>query len=364
MGQRADELGSREPAVVGRDNDEDQELAETTAAARQEIELTRADMTSTIDAIQDKLDPEVLSEQAKDTAHDVTDYAIREAREAAREITEHAITQAREAVLDITGQAKVALREATIGKVENMARTATDTAGGWRQSVVDTVKANPLPAAIVGLGIGWMFLNRPSGARRSQAYNPRYGSTYVPPAYGSGAYRGSAYGTGTYEATAYGSAPSEQGGMRRVAEGAQQNLGRAAEGAQETVGQVAEQVQGTAGQVIEQVQNTGEQVVDQVQQQAARAQGFLERQLEENPLLVGAVAVAIGGVLAATVPSTRREDELLGETRDRVVGKARGLTDETMHKVGRVIDQAQTAAKEEAREQSLVPDGGASTGAS
>src|SRR5256885_314769 len=106
---------------------------------RQEVSLATTEMThkatgaarhAAFVAIQDRLDPEVLSEQARDTAHDVTDYAIREAKEAAREITDHAILQAREVVRDVTGQAKVAMRDATIGKVENMARTATETAGG------------------------------------------------------------------------------------------------------------------------------------------------------------------------------------------------------------------------------------------
>jgi hypothetical protein len=87
-------------------------------------------LSSTIDAIQDRLDPEVLSEQAKETAHDVTDYAIIEAKVAAREITDHPIEQAREAVQEITGQAKTAVHDATIGKVETMTRTASDTAGG------------------------------------------------------------------------------------------------------------------------------------------------------------------------------------------------------------------------------------------
>src|SRR5215204_2697273 len=101
MGQRAGDLEAREPIRVS-DEDEDEDLARNTAAAREDIELTRREMTTTIDAIQDKLDPELLSEQAKDTAHDVTDYAIREAKEAAREITDHALEQAREAVHDIT----------------------------------------------------------------------------------------------------------------------------------------------------------------------------------------------------------------------------------------------------------------------
>ena len=119
---------------------------------------------------------------------------------------------------------------------------------------------------------------------------------------------------------------------------------------------MAEQVQGAAGQVLDQVQETGGQVVGQVQEQASRAQGFLQQQLEDNPLLVGAVAVAIGGALAATVPATRREDEMLGDTRDRVMGTAKDLTQDTMQKVGRVVDEVQSAAKQEAREQSLLPE--------
>src|SRR5205823_2772973 len=176
MGQRPDDL-MRGGAAGG---EQDHAFDESTATAREDIALTRAEMTSTIDAIQDRLDPEVLSEQAKDTAHDVTDYAIREAKEAAREITDHAILQAREVVRDVTGQAKVAMRDATIGKVENMARTATETAGGLRQTMVETIKANPMPAALVGLGLGWMFLNRPSSsAPRNGAY--RYsGGGYAP----------------------------------------------------------------------------------------------------------------------------------------------------------------------------------------
>jgi ElaB/YqjD/DUF883 family membrane-anchored ribosome-binding protein len=330
VGQRADEL------------EHDRDLAESTAAAREDIELTRAEMTSTIDAIQDKLDPEVLSEQAKDTAHDVTDHAIREAKEAAREITDHAIAQAREAVLDITGQARTALREATIGKVETMAHSASETAGGWRQTLVETVKANPLPAAVVGLGLGWMLLNRPS---HSTTYGPTAPRRYAPPANRSAVYGGSGFAPGSSERT-------DLGGL---AEDGQQTVSRVADRAQQAAGQVAGQVQGTAEHVIDQVQETGGQVVDQVQAQASRAQSFLQRQLEENPLLVGAVAVAIGGVLASTVPVTPREDELMGEARDRMIGTARELTQDTMQKVGRVVDEVQSAAKTEAQNQSLAP---------
>lgn len=359
MGKGAGEL--ERAASPERDGD-DAGLKESTAATRQDIEMTRAEMSSTIDAIQDKLDPDVLSEQAKETAHDVTDYAISEAKTAAREMTDHALAQAKETVVDLTRQGKSALREATIGKVETMAHSAGETTAGWRQTAVETVKANPIPAALVGLGLGWMFLNRSSGSSGSSrqqnggGYGQRaYGSTYRPGGYVPAMVGGTSYGGQAVGASAY-----NGGTARDMGQEAKQAVGRVAEGAQDTAGRVVEQVQGTAANAIEQVQEAGGTVLSGAQDQAFRAQTFLERQLDDKPLLVGAVAVAIGAVLAGAMPSTRREDEMLGDTRDQLMGTARQLTQETMDKVGRVVDEAQTAAKNEAEHQSLIPEGGSS----
>jgi len=319
----------------------DEDLDAGTAAARQEIEETRAEMSSTIEAIEERLDPEVLSAQAKDTAREVTDYAIQEAKDAAREITEHVVEQAKATVLDISDQAKSAVRDATIGRMENMARNASNAAGGWRHTVTESITANPLPAAMVGLGLGWILLNRPSGSRQQQ-YTPRQQWPY-----GSDAYSGAAYGGNAY---------------RSSGDDDDRSLTRVGERAQHTAGQVVGSVQETAGQVVGQAQETGGQVISEVQQQASRAQGFLQDQLEENPWITGAVAVAIGAVVAATVPRTRREDTMFGETRDQVMGSAKEFTDEAMQKVGHVVDQAQAAATEEARQQSLISNGGVSAG--
>jgi hypothetical protein len=76
-------------------------------ATRAEIERTRADMSETVDAIQERLSPESLKEQAKDR-----------------------------------------VKEATVGK-------AQDAGSG----IVDTIRANPLPAALTGIGLGWLIMN-------------------------------------------------------------------------------------------------------------------------------------------------------------------------------------------------------------
>ena len=47
--------------------------------------------------------------------------------------------------------------------------------------------------------------------------------------------------------------------------------------------------------------------------------------LEDNPMAAGAMAIAAGALLGALLPSTQKEDELLGETRDRLAERARQL---------------------------------------
>jgi hypothetical protein len=107
------------------------------------------------------------------------------------------------------------------------------------------------------------------------------------------------------------------------------------------------------------VQETAGHVADQVQHQTSRAQGFLERQLEENPLAVGAAAAALGAALGATLRTTPHEDRLFGTARDRLMGRAQAVTQDTMEKVERVVgatgDEAKSTAEREARAQDLVP---------
>ena len=79
------------------------------AQIERDIERTRADMTETIDALGARFQPSYLKEQAQ------------------------------EAIVDT-------------------ARTAGT-------SMMDTIKDNPIPAAMAGLSIAWLFANRSSGHR-------------------------------------------------------------------------------------------------------------------------------------------------------------------------------------------------------
>src|SRR3954453_17745022 len=108
---------------------------------RVEIAQTRTEMSGTIDAIQQRLAPDVLSAQAKDIARDATDQAktaaqevlqdaVREVKDAAKEVTAHAVHEVKDAARDVTTGAKDAAWDATVGRAEDAVTTAGETAKG------------------------------------------------------------------------------------------------------------------------------------------------------------------------------------------------------------------------------------------
>ena len=80
----------------------------------------------------------------------------------------------------------------------------------------------------------------------------------------------------------------------------------------------------------------------QVQQQA---QGFWQM-MESNPVAVGALGTVLGGVAGLLIPETEKENQLMGETRDRVIGSVQEMAGETVAKAQRVAEEAGKSAME------------------
>jgi len=318
------------------------EAPEDTTEIRAGIEETRAEMSGTIEALQERLNPQHLKEQVKE--------------------------QVREQFQEV----KATVREATIGKAEDMVRNAGDTLDQARYGLMETIRQNPIPAALVGIGVGWLFMNRQSApSRRYARYNNqaryyREGQTHYGERQG---YTGRA---STYADT-YGSRWDDQadegakGTLHRVQETAgnvvnraQETVGSIADRTQETVGTIANRTQETVGNVAGQAQEAVGYIADQAQYQAQRVEDRFQHALYENPLAVGAVALAIGTAVGFSLPQTQRENELLGEARDTLIDQAQAVAQDTLEKVqqvaGDVMDQAQTTVQEKAKERGLTSD--------
>jgi ElaB/YqjD/DUF883 family membrane-anchored ribosome-binding protein len=197
------------------------------AAIRAEIEQTRAEMSETIDAIQDKLSPQRMMEQAKET-----------------------------------------VRDATVGRMKEMATSATETASDLAEQVQDSaqqavryVRENPLPALLIGAGAAWLLM-------RWQRGEPRL----------------------SYPQT-----------RRRPSESSTREM--------------------------------TEKVQERWQYYSTRAETQFDRWMRENPLTVGAAAVAIGAAVGLSAPRTETEDEWMGEARDTLIDRAQEVAQDTVQQV-------------------------------
>jgi len=339
---------------VGRDVDvsavpTDADESLETAEIRADIEQTRADMSETINALQERLSPSNLKEQAQEQISEVKE-------------------QVKEQVREQFHEAKEMVRAATIGRVEDMVQSAGDSVNDARYTVMETIRQNPIPAALVGIGLGWLFMNRRSatpvrysgrGNVRgvSQYYDDRRPYDYAP-GYSSGGMRGQSQGfvgnaVDRVQQTAGNVAGSVTGTASNVAGTVSDTASNVVGAVSDTASNVAGTVSDTASNVASTVSDTASNLADQAQYQAQRLEDRFQHALTTNPLAVGAVALALGTAVGLTLPQTERENELMGEARDTLVDRAQEVASNTFEKVQRVASEVTTEAKETIRETTM-----------
>ena len=158
-------------------------------------------------------------------------------------------------------------------------------ANDFVQNLGGQVKNNPLPVALVGIGMAWLMASskNPKVSDGTQAVGER---------------------------------------MRQ----ARDSLSSASQSARQRIGELS----------------------DSARQRIDRARGGMDYMMREQPLALGAVGLAIGAVLAAMAPRTRQEDELMGETRDQLMEKAKEAGQETVQKATDIAKKGIEQVKEAA----------------
>ena len=234
----------------------DLDYEEDAEQIRAEIKDTRAEMSQTINEIQERLSPEHLMGQVKETVRDATIGKVERVME-------------------------------TIGEVTEPAREAMSRAGSTIKeagtSVGNRIWANPIPIALIGLGVGMLWMR----SRRGNGYDYTRNSSLQPN---------------------------------------RQNLSGTGSG---TLDQVKESAGDLANRSTEVLSNLGSKAKENANAVSTRF-GQLMR---DNPLAVGAVAVAAGTAVGLALPSTRLESEYIGETSERLVDKAQEVARGAIDKV-------------------------------
>jgi len=113
---------------------------------------------------------------------------------------------------------------------------------------------------------------------------------------------------------------------------------------------------GTARETMETVEERAARLRERARVQVRDAKIGFWQTLDQQPLVVGAAAIAVGLVAGLLVPSTRREDEMLGDKRDELLDRAQQRGRDVMEKGKMVAQTAVETIKSEAEQQGLTPD--------
>src|SRR5690606_25868749 len=67
------------------------------------------------------------------------------------------------------------------------------------------------------------------------------------------------------------------------------------------------------------LKHQAQHAADSLRHQGERAKVGFTHMLEQQPLALGALGIALGALIGGALPPTRQEDKLLGKTRDHLV---------------------------------------------
>lgn len=419
MGERANEIDPYQNEGYGSSNSDQYAIVseqgtatssdddQATEAIRSDIEQTRSEMGQTINAIQEKLNPQQLMEQAKNTAVEAATEVMDHAKEAVTETVDHVRDSAKDVAVDTVDHAKQTVRDATVGKVEHMVSNMSETAQETGSGIMGTIKSNPIPAALVGLGLGWLFFQgqgkssgrstpSPVGMDYATAASYRYPvSPYSTPTQASGSdgitsrlmstvrqnpipaaaaglglgylvmqgqtankqsdgnsingQSGQSQGMGSKVSSVAGGVGDKVGGLAHQAGDTLGDIGQKAGNitgkAGELVGDVAGGVGGKVSDLAGGIGDTFGGMTEGMQHQTERAKSQFGQMLEDRPLMVGIIALSVGAAVGMMLPNTPQENQIMGDVRNSFMEKAQETVQQTVEKVQRVTEEVGTNAK-------------------
>ena len=262
-------------------------------------------------------------------------------------------SQQARANIDVTRQAMDRTIEAIEGKLtpgqlllEGLSLLGKGGTTGANKLVV-LARDHPVPAAVIGVGVGMMIRDASQKKTASRPSPGPYASGYGYE--GTSGYEGGFPGT---SARVYDEGP---GAASRAMHTAKERVAGAAHTAKETVSGVVETARATARETAASVEERAARFKQRAHVQVRDAKIGFWQTLDEKPLVVGAAAIAVGLVAGLLIPNTERENEMLGETRDEMLRRAQEKGREVVTKGKHVAQAAVETLKTEVREQGLTP---------
>jgi hypothetical protein len=192
----------------------------------------------------------------------------------------------------------------------------TESGSSFVEDLRDAAARNPVSAALIGMGVLWMLTGAKSPAGAGNAFR-RAGEA-----------------------------------LDNVRSGLKESTGSATDVAASTLNAVREHGATTLDNVVDYGRGMPEPgaVFD-------TARDGLSELFRAQPLVLGAVGLAIGAGIAAALPKTDVEDAYLGEVSQTVKKQAAEIAGQQVDKATALASDVVEAASAEAKTQRLTPDG-------
>lgn len=269
------------------------------------------------------------------------------------------------------------------------------------RNLLESVRANPLPAALTGIGLAWLMATGSRPGAVSQTSSGTLPASGTLPTSGGGTSRVRVYGVGetasqggyadmearvrlaeqsvvrgqdeaepTYTSRLDDARGQAMGLKRQAQETAQsygQRIGDALASAKQSIvegahdlrdqaSDAASSLGGTAQGAMRSVSGAGQRMGGAVGQTG----GNLMSGLMESPVLLGALGLAAGALLGALLPQSDQEEAALGGIAGQARDTARDLAQQAMDRGGSVAQTVLAKGRESAEAQGLT--GGKSAG--
>ncbi len=244
--------------------------------------------------------------------------------------------------------------------------------GSFGDELNAAIRENPVAAGLVGAGVLWMLFGGRlgsglPGAARTVTNAVGSAASATGHAVGSAA---SATGHAVGEAISgaasrVGDAARQVGGVLSSGAGsaaaAVRDAASAGHGAMHSNGQHGSGQHGSgkgmraaknAGQVSS---DFGHDIAASVQQNLTALQNSLTEALRRQPLVLGAIGLAIGAGIASAFPATKMEQELMGEAGAAVKDRIQEFATETSEFASRRAQEVLDTVKQEAAAHGLTP---------
>jgi hypothetical protein len=219
----------------------------------------------------------------------------------------------------------------------------------WNRSL-DIIRANPVPVALIGFGAAWLVANqtnvvdRVATDERVEAARRKVADV----ASNVGARAGELASDVASRVGIGGSGSAGDQPLGRTGNTMVDNTGRTASDG--WVHQAADMAQGA----LRSARDSGEAVLSRAglyaNDGASRIADQMGQTFQRHPLVIGAIGIMAGALIAAMLPATRVEDEWFGDTRDALWNKAQEAGEQAFSQVREAATRAVDAATDAASE--------------